>query len=307
MPTKTNKSPINFSVSGFLAPILANRMSSVGSGPAMPSLGGGGLANVLINKKQASENNKDYDLNKGLMDFAIGSLGKGNTPSTAPQIVKDNSPVMNKKTSKSSKSPLHMPPGMIMTLGKAAIGMGASNLSNMPTEFKQIRKEGEGNRSVGGFLKGTGRMLGAFSQSTLSGLSKGLIGTDFGLGQKGVLADNTPKTPQEQAAESAKKYSTNIDIYGEETSPNKYLENQTIESINAGGTKMKPLKELAKSQGKTAKNMSAFQYKSALKMSVVSGASTLPSALTLKGDQYKIDVNKDGEITGEDFKLLKNK
>jgi len=147
----------------------------------------------------------------------------------------------------------------------------------------------------------------ASGQSGISGLSKGVLGTDFGLGQKGVLADNTPKTPQEQAAESAKKYSTNIDLYGEETSPNKYLENQTIESINAGGAKMKPLKELAKSQGKTARNMSAFQYKSALKMSVVSGASTLPSALTLKGNQYKIDANKDGKITGEDFKLLKNK
>ena len=68
---------------------------------------------------------------------------------------------------------------------------------------------------------------------------------------------------------------------------------------------MKPLKMLTGVNSPMTYKMSAAQYKSALKMSEISGANTLPSALTLKGDQYKIDANKDGEITGEDFKLLK--
>jgi len=32
---------------------------------------------------------------------------------------------------------------------------------------------------------------------------------------------------------------------------------------------------------------------------------TPPPTMKLKGDQHKIDANKDGKITGEDFKLLK--
>ena len=293
MPTKINKSPINFSVSGFLAPIIANRMSSVGSGPAMPSLGGGGLANVLINKKQASANNKDYGIKEGLMDLAIGSLSKGNTPLTGATVIDDKSPVMRKKKSKSSKSPLHISPGMIMTIGKGMLGVSASNLSNMPTEFKQIREEGKGNRSFGGFLKGTGRLLLTSGQSTISGLSKGALGTDFGLGQKGYLADNIPKTPQEEAAESAKKYSTNIDLYGEENLPNQDLVNPTGTS---NITNMKPFKQLTQNEGNTAKNMSAFQYKSGLKMSVISGSSNLPMRSSLKME----DLSGDGKKTMKD-------
>jgi len=40
-------------------------------------------------------------------------------------------------------------------------------------------------------LAGAGlRGFGAYQQGMLSGVSQGLLGTDFGLGQQGILADN---------------------------------------------------------------------------------------------------------------------
>ncbi len=115
---------------------------------------------------------------------------------------------------------------------------------------------------------------------------------DFGAGAlKGATGvDLTDKDVYEQP-----EYTTNIDP----------MTGQEIPLTMTG--KQKPLKALTQMQGTTAHNMSAKQYNEALQMKEISGASTMPSALTLKGDQYKIDANKDGKITGEDFKLLKNK
>ncbi len=115
---------------------------------------------------------------------------------------------------------------------------------------------------------------------------------DFGAGAlKGATGvDLTDKDVYEQP-----EYTTNIDP----------MTGQEIPLTMTG--KQKPLKALTQMQGTTAHNMSAKQYNKALQMKEISGASTMPSALTLKGDQYKIDANKDGKITGEDFKLLKNK
>jgi len=59
-------------------------------------------------------------------------------------------------------------------------------------------------------------------------------------------------------------------------------------------------------QGIVAHNMSAKQHNTNQKMNALA-MSGIPAALTLKGDQYKIDANKDDEITGEDFEILKNK
>ena len=72
---------------------------------------------------------------------------------------------------------------------------------------------------------------------------------------------------------------------------------------------MAPLKQLSPyTASYSAYNMSAKQASMEPVMQKLSGASTLPSSMTLKGDQYKIDANKDGEITKEDFDILnKNK
>ena len=122
---------------------------------------------------------------------------------------------------------------------------------------------------------------------------------DFGAGAlKG--ATGVDLTDQNNYEEEVPEYSTNIDpMTGQEIDP--MTEQETPLTMSG-----KPLKTLTGVNSPMTYKMSAAQYKSGLKMSEISGANTLPSALTLKGDQYKIDANKDGEITGEDFKLLKN-
>ena len=121
---------------------------------------------------------------------------------------------------------------------------------------------------------------------------------DFGAGAlKG--ATGVDLTDQNNYEEEVPEYSTNIDpMTGQEIDP--MTEQETPLTMSG-----KPLKMLTGVNSPMTYKMSAAQYKSGLKMSEISGANTLPSALTLKGDQYKIDANKDGEITGEDFKLLK--
>ena len=122
---------------------------------------------------------------------------------------------------------------------------------------------------------------------------------DFGAGAlKG--ATGVDLTDQNNYEEEVPEYSTNIDpMTGQEIDP--MTEQETPLTMSG-----KPLKTLTGVNSPMTYKMSAAQYKSGLKMSEISGANTLPSALNLKGDQYKIDANKDGEITGEDFKLLKN-
>ena len=56
---------------------------------------------------------------------------------------------------------------------------------------------------------------------------------------------------------------------------------------------MKPLKMLTGVKGNIPHNMSAAQYNSALKMSEISGANTLPSPMTNMADK---DYDGDGEI-----------
>jgi len=128
---------------------------------------------------------------------------------------------------------------------------------------------------------------------------------DFGAGAlKGVTGVDL--TDQNNYEEEVPEYSTNIDpMTGQETDP--MIEQETdpmIEQETSLTMSGKPLKMLTGVNSPMTYKMSAAQYKSGLKMSEISGANTLPSALNLKGNQYKIDANKDGEITGEDFKLL---
>ena len=187
----------------------------------------------------------------------------------------------------------------------------------MPTKTNDespLQKDGRGGRIIGGILGGVGGFLVGGPAGAAAGYSVGSkLGGNIGEGiderqkergtgpykeggrledERFADADQTPGTTYIQ---------TNINPYtGEEYQP------YGMSPFGMTG-KPKIMKALTQMQGTTAHNMSAAQYRSALKMKEISGANTLPSALNLKGDQYKIDANKDGKITGEDFKLLKNK
>lgn len=164
---------------------------------------------------------------------------------------------------KTNKSPLTVPAGVIVPLAKAGFGGLTSQISNVGTEFKQIRDEfkeegfkekkfGEKLKMLGGAY---GRLLGTSIQSGLAGASQGLLGTDFGLSEKGFLADNQPGVEEEQP-----KYTTNIDP-------------MTGQEIPL--TMKTPLKMLSGVKAPITYKMSAAQYKSGLKMQEISGAAPL--------------------------------
>lgn len=104
---------------------------------------------------------------------------------------------------------------------------------------------------------------------------------DFGAGAlKGATGvDLTDKDVYEQP-----EYTTNIDP----------ITGQEIPLTMTG--KQKPLKALTQMQGTTAHNMSAAQYKSALKMKEISGAATMPE----KSDIKMEDLSGDGKVTMKD-------
>jgi len=165
---------------------------------------------------------------------------------------------------KTNKSPLTVPAGVIVPLAKAGFGGLTSQISNVGTEFKQIKdqfkEEGFKEKKFGEKLKmlggAYGRLLGTSIQSGLAGASQGLLGTDFGLSEKGFLADNQPGVEEEQP-----KYTTNIDP----------MTGQEIPLT----MKEKPLKMLSGVKAPITYKMSAAQYKSGLKMQEISGAAPL--------------------------------
>ena len=157
-----------------------------------------------------------------------------------------------------TNSPLHIAP--------ALIGMGIKGLAGGLGEVLRDRKEAKDAGEKYSFKEG----LGDFGR----GLATGVTGTDF----------TDQREPEEQPT-----YRTNIDpMTGEEILPNQDL-------VNKYGIPMagKPIKALTQMQGTVAHNMSAVQYKSALKMSEISGASTLPSPMAKMADK---DYDGDGKV-----------
>ena len=185
---------------------------------------------------------------------------------------------------KISKSPLTLPVGLIAQGVKGIVGGMAGGIRNVSQAIKDVDKEEFKDMKFGEKLKTGLGVYGKGLKGFLGGTAQGLVGNDFGLVNDGA---------EEIEQETQPEYTTNIDPMTGEEKPLMMTGN------------MKPLKMLTGVNSPMTYKMSAAQYKSGLKMSEISGANTLPSALTLKGDQYKIDANKDGEITGEDFKLLK--
>ena len=131
------------------------------------------------------------------------------------------------------------------------------------------------------------RGFGAYQQGMLSGVSQGLLGTDFGLGQQGLLADNQPGAPEAQ--EEQPTYSTNM---------------MKIPMTMYD----KPLKMLTPyKMSYVAKNMKASEAETAMKMQDVSGSSSL--MFTEEGlNKLPDDIpGKFGDIVREEKQNLKNK
>ena len=126
-------------------------------------------------------------------------------------------------------------------IAPALIGMGVKGLVGGFGEVLRDRKEAKDAGEKYSFKEG----LGDFSR----GAATGITGMDF--------------TDQREAEEQP-TYKTNIDpMTGEE-----------IPLMMTGN--MKPLKMLTGIKGNIPHNMSAAQYKSAIKMSEISGSSSLP-------------------------------
>ena len=139
-----------------------------------------------------------------------------------------------------TNSPLHIAP--------ALIGMGIKGLVGGFGEVLRDRKEA---KDAGEKYSGK-EFFGDFAR----GAATGVTGVDF--------------TDQREEEEQP-TYKTNIDpMTGEEILPNQDL-------VNKYGIPMtgKTLKMLTGIKGNTPHNMSAAQYNSALKMSEISGASSL--------------------------------
>jgi len=170
---------------------------------------------------------------------------------------------------KTSKSPLTLPVGLIAQGVKGIKGGMIGGLSNASQAIKDIDKEKFKQMKFGEKLK-TG--LDVYKKSMkgfLGGTAQGLIGTDFGLVDDGE--DNLEEEMQP-------RYRTNIDpMTGEEILPNQDL-------VNKYGIPMagKPIKALTQMQGTLAHNMSAKQYNKALQMREISGAATMMTAKEAK-------------------------
>ena len=108
---------------------------------------------------------------------------------------------MPTKTKENKTSPARIPPQAIMPIAKGVVGGVAGGLSAGMGEVNQIKDEFKEkdfrSQKFGKKLKMLGgaglRAFGAYQQGMLGGLSQGLLGTDFGLGSMGMLADNNPQ------------------------------------------------------------------------------------------------------------------
>lgn len=162
-----------------------------------------------------------------------------------------------------------IPPQLLMPIIKGGLGGTTSGVANISKEFGQIRDEfkekgykdakfGEKIKMLGG---AAGRLFSTGNQAVLSGISQGVLGTDFGLSNVGFLKDNQQMQPQQQQQMAqVPKYSTNINEMGEEIP-------MTME---------KPLKKLSPyTASYSAYNMSAKQASVEPTMQKLSGVSSL--------------------------------
>ena len=170
---------------------------------------------------------------------------------------------------KTNKSPLTLPVGLIAQGVKGIVGGMAGGIRNVSQAIKDVDKEEFKDMKFGEKLKTGLGVYGKGLKGFLGGTAQGLVGDDFGL-----VNDGTGEIEQETQPE----YTTNIDpMTGEEMLPNQDL-------VNKYGIPMagKPIKALTQMQGTVAHNMSAKQYNKALQMKEISGAATMMTASQAK-------------------------
>jgi len=170
---------------------------------------------------------------------------------------------------KINKSPLTLDPATAISLAFKGAKGGASAQKEYAAKVRQDLGIEEGRKGLfGGILKSDefkdlsfGKKLGIYGK----GLGYNALGQIEGMTGIDILPE--AKEPEQPT------YSTNIDpMTGEEILPNQDL-------VNKYGIPMtgKPLKMLTGVNSPMTYKMSAAQYKSALKMSEISGAAPLQS------------------------------
>ena len=174
-----------------------------------------------------------------------------------------------------NKSPLTLPVGLIAQGVKGIVGGMAGGIRNVSQAIKDVDKEEFKDMKFGEKLKTGLGVYGKGLKGFLGGTAQGLVGNDFGLVNDGA---------EEIEQETQPEYTTNIDPMTGEEKPLMMTGN------------MKPLKMLTGVNSPMTYKMSAAQYKSGLKMSEISGASTMPSRSTLQ----MADLSGDGETTMKD-------
>jgi len=191
-------------------------------------------------------------------------------------------------TETKDKSPLTLPSGLIAPIVKGTLGGLVSMGSNIGTEFGQIRDERKAQKEAGEKytfgkgLKDYGRLLGTSLQSGFAGISQGVLGTDFGLSQKGFLKDNQPGYKEEKP-----KYTTNIDpMTGEEMD----MPGVTGLAMTGKPSVIKMLTPVKASYSNL--KMSAKEANQGGLMMKISGAESLSPNMMLG------DLDKDGKMSG---------
>jgi len=191
-------------------------------------------------------------------------------------------------TKTKDKSPIAIAPALVGTMVKGGLGALTSIGSNLGTEFGQIRDERKAQKAAGEKytfgkgLKDYGRLLGTTLQSGFAGLSQGVLGTDFGLSQKGFLKDNQPGYEEEKP-----KYTTNIDpMTGEEMD----MPGVTGVAMTAKPSIIKMLTPVKASYSNL--KMSAKEANQGGLMMKISGAESLSPNMMLG------DLDKDGKMSG---------
>ena len=191
-------------------------------------------------------------------------------------------------TKTKDKSPIAIAPALVGTMVKGGLGALTSIGSNLGTEFGQIKDERKAQKAAGEkytFKKGFQdyrRLLGTTLQSGFAGLSQGVLGTDFGLSQKGFLKDNQPGYEEEKP-----EYTTNIDpMTGEEMD----MPGVTGLAMTGKPSMIKMLTPVKASYSNL--KMSAKEAKQGGLMMKISGAESLSPNMMLG------DLDKDGKMSG---------
>ena len=167
------------------------------------------------------------------------------------------------------------PLGVLVTGAKGALGSLTGGIAGVKGAIQDLEKGEFKQMKFGEKLKTIGKIYGKGMLGTLGGAAQGLIGTDFGLVDKG---EGNLTQEEEQP-----KYTTNIDP----------MTGQEIPLTMTG--KQKPIKALTQMQGTVAHNMSAKQYNKALQMKEISGAATMMTGDEKKGElteKQKMEMDK---------------